>query len=89
MTNVLCPNLDIHKSKDVIAITQDSKVGITYFSMVLKTWKQMQGWQIELFAFDSERQLEDSIATPCITTIDFPQWKWACKLSQQIITSFL
>jgi hypothetical protein len=49
----------------------------------------MQGWQIELFAFDSERQLEDSIATPCITTIDFPQWKWACKLSQQIITSFL
>jgi hypothetical protein len=33
--NVSCPNLDIHKSKDVI--TQESKARITYYSMVLAT----------------------------------------------------
>jgi len=37
MVNVSCPDLDIHKSKDAIAITQDSMVGITYSSMVLET----------------------------------------------------
>jgi hypothetical protein len=80
MANVSCPNLDIYKSKDVVAITQDFRVGITYSSMVLKTWKLMHGWQIEPFAFNSERQLEDFNTTPCITTTNFPQWKWACRL---------
>jgi hypothetical protein len=36
-TNVSCPNLDIHKSKEAIAITYESKMGITYYSMVLTT----------------------------------------------------
>jgi hypothetical protein len=34
---VLCLDLDIHKSKDDVAVIQDSKVKITYYSMVLET----------------------------------------------------
>jgi hypothetical protein len=33
----LCLYLDIHKSKEVVDVTQESKVGITYRSMVLAT----------------------------------------------------
>jgi hypothetical protein len=33
--NVSCPNLDIHKTKEIFAVIQDSKVSITNFSMVL------------------------------------------------------
>jgi hypothetical protein len=36
-TNVSCLDLDIHKSKEVIVVTHESKVRITYCSMVLAT----------------------------------------------------
>jgi hypothetical protein len=35
--NVLCLDLDIHKSKDDVAVTQDYRAKITYSSMVLET----------------------------------------------------
>jgi hypothetical protein len=36
-TNESCPNLDIHKSKEVIVVTHEFKMGITHYSMVLTT----------------------------------------------------
>jgi hypothetical protein len=38
---VSCPNLNIHKSKEVIVVTHESKVGITYCFMVLATNEEM------------------------------------------------
>jgi hypothetical protein len=35
--NVLCLDLDIHKSKDDVAVTQDYRARITYSFMVLET----------------------------------------------------
>jgi hypothetical protein len=32
-----CLDLDIHRSKEIVDVTQESKVGITYCSMVLAT----------------------------------------------------
>jgi hypothetical protein len=40
-TNVLCLNLDIHKSKEVVVVTHESKMGITYCSMILATNEMM------------------------------------------------
>jgi len=34
---VLCPNLDIHKSNEVVVVTKESKVNNTYLSIVLAT----------------------------------------------------
>jgi hypothetical protein len=39
--NVLCLDLDIHKSKDDVVVIQDSKAKITYYSMVLETTVEM------------------------------------------------
>jgi hypothetical protein len=36
-TNMSCPDLDIHKSKETIVVTHESKTIIIYYSMVLTT----------------------------------------------------
>ncbi len=40
-TNMSCQDLDIHKSKEAIIITHESKVEIAYCSMVLATNERM------------------------------------------------
>ncbi len=42
-TNVSCLDLGIHKSKEVVVVTHDFKVGIAYCSMVLATNERMVG----------------------------------------------
>jgi hypothetical protein len=39
--SVTCLDLNIHKSNEVVAVTHESKVGITYCSMVLATNERM------------------------------------------------
>jgi hypothetical protein len=36
-TNMSCQDLNIHKSKEAIIVTHESKMEIAYFSMVLAT----------------------------------------------------
>jgi hypothetical protein len=64
--NVSCPNLDIHKYKKIIVVIQDSRVGITNFSMVLVT-------NSRTLAFNLEKQFRDFDARPCASTIDSQQ----------------
>jgi len=40
-TNVSCLDLNIHKSKEVVVVTHESKMGVTYYSMVLATNEKM------------------------------------------------
>jgi hypothetical protein len=40
-TNMSCPNLDIHKSKENVVITHESKMEIIYCSMVSTTNERM------------------------------------------------
>jgi hypothetical protein len=41
--NVSCPHLDIHKSKDVVVVIEDSRARITYSSMVL----EIGAWMVD------------------------------------------
>jgi hypothetical protein len=56
-TNMSCQDLNIHKSKEVIIITQESKIGITYCSMVLATNEMMA---FEPFVYSSKTQFKYS-----------------------------
>jgi len=40
-TNVSCLDLGIHKSKDIVVVTHEFEMGITYCSMVLATNERM------------------------------------------------
>ncbi len=40
-TNVSCLDLGIHKSKEVVVVTHEYEMGITYCSMVLATNEEM------------------------------------------------
>lgn len=64
--NVSCPNMDIHKSKEVV--TQESKTSITYYSMVLATNEGMTCGTICIWIWEHNLRIlmHDQVPWPLI-----------------------
>ncbi len=64
-TNMSCLHLNIHKSKKIV-VTHESKVGITYYSMVLATNERMLNHLIIIRKHNSRILMHDQVHQPLI-----------------------
>jgi hypothetical protein len=65
-TNVQCLDFDIHKSKHVVGITHESKMGITYCSKVLTTKVGILNQLFIVWKHNSRILMHDQMLQPLI-----------------------